>query len=151
MTDRTKRLDVLSFYSIIRNAYSFKAPEEAHQVLEANFLRYGGKDRLILYIDGGAAVEKEETAKKRRANRDKSAEKCYKNLDALEQRVINNQKARKRHFVDVKKSLASLFYWPSSVRQEFIDYLLKAGWTVRICETEADVAIVADCRPEDIG
>ncbi|GJJ77517.1 putative transposase [Entomortierella parvispora] len=150
MTDRTKRLDVLSFYSIIRNAYSFKAPEEAHQVLEANFLRYGGKDKLILYIDGGAAVEKEETAKKRKANRDKAAEKCYKNLDTLEQRVTNNQKARKRHFVDVKKSLASLFYWPSSVRQDFIDYLIKAGWTVRICETEADVAIAADCRPEDI-
>ncbi|GJJ77583.1 hypothetical protein EMPS_09942 [Entomortierella parvispora] len=150
MTDRTKRLDVLSFYSIIRNAYSFKAPEEAHQVLEANFLRYGGKDKLILYIDGGAAVEKEETAKKRKANRDKAAEKCYRNLDALEQRITHNQKASRRHFVDVKKSLASLFYWPSSVRQDFIDYLIKAGWTVRICETEADVAIAADCRPEDI-
>ena len=26
----------------------------------------------------------------------------------------------------------------------------QAGWTVRICDTEADLAIAADCQPDDV-
>ncbi|KAG0074293.1 hypothetical protein BGZ92_003449 [Podila epicladia] len=82
--------------------------------------------------------------------RDKATTKCTKSLNKLEGIIINNIKPRKRHFADVKTSLASTFKWSSQYRQSFIEYMQQAGWTVRICETEADVAIAIDCQPEDI-
>ena len=148
--NRTGRLDVLSFYPVIRNAYSHQTLDQAHLILEKTLSRFGTKESLILYIDGGQAVEKQETTRSREAAREKAAVKCQQSLDVLEQRIINNEKARKRHFVDVKTNLSSTFYWSSSARQSFVDHLRQAGWNVKLCETEADVAIASDCQPGDI-
>ncbi|KAI7831428.1 hypothetical protein BC939DRAFT_185770 [Gamsiella multidivaricata] len=57
---------------------------------------------------------------------------------------------RKRHFTDVRTSLAATFYWTSLNRQAFLTYMMQAVWTVRICDTEADLAIATDCGPDDI-
>ncbi|KAF8976403.1 Rad2 nuclease, partial [Haplosporangium bisporale] len=150
MGSRKGRVDVLSFYPVIRNAYSHHAPEKAHSILEQHLMRFGSKSNLILYVDGEPALEKQETAKHRKESREKATIKCKESLDKLEAIIINNVKPRKRHFTDVKTSLASTFCWSSQHRQSFIEYMKQAEWSVRICETEADVAIAVDCQPGDI-
>lgn len=150
MGSRKGRVDVLSFYAVIRNAYSHHTPEKAHSILEQHLMRFGSKSNLILYVDGEQAFEKQGTAKCRKESREKATIKCTESLDKLEGIIINNVKPRKRHFTDVKTSLASTFYWSSQHRQSFIEYMKQAEWSVRICETEADVAIAVDCQPEDI-
>ena len=57
---------------------------------------------------------------------------------------------RKQHFISIKKNLVSAFYWPLSSRQHFAEYMRGVGWTVVLCNTEADVAIARDVQPGDI-
>ncbi|KAG0030690.1 hypothetical protein BGZ83_004681, partial [Gryganskiella cystojenkinii] len=143
-------VDVLSFFGVIRNAYSHHSLEKAHTIVEEHLKRYGSKSNLVLYIDGGPALEKQETSKKRRESGSKAALKCTGSLDKLESIIENDGKPRKSHFVDVKKSLSSTFYWSSEDRQALIRHLQQTGWTVRVCETEADVAIAQDSKPDNI-
>lgn len=151
MGDRKGLVDVLSFFSVIRNAYSYYAPDVAHTILERHLSRFGSKSNLILYIDGGPAQEKQDTAKLRKDARDKATNKCIASLEILDAIIKSDDpKPRKRHFTDVKASLASSFYWTSTDRDSFILYMKGAGWSVRLCETEADLAIAVDCRPNDV-
>ncbi|KAF9329953.1 hypothetical protein BG006_007043 [Podila minutissima] len=76
-------------------------------------MRFGSKANLILYVDGGPALEKQETAKRRTEARDKATTKCTESLNKLEDIINDNIKPRKRHFTEVKTSLASTFYWSS--------------------------------------
>ena len=145
-----RRLDFLSSYSVIKDAYTHNTVEKAHELLEQYAMRFGTKDLLIVYIDGTQALEKAETAKVRQSIRDKAVAKCEKSLSELEHRINSNKKPRKRHFTDAKTSLAATFYWTLSMRRAFIQYMQQAGWKMRICETEADVAIARDCEPGDI-
>ncbi|KAI7821857.1 hypothetical protein BC939DRAFT_197878 [Gamsiella multidivaricata] len=147
---RKGRIDVLSFYSVIRNTYSYNTPERAHAILGQHLMRFGPRSNLVLYVDGGQAVEKQHTAEIRRASREKATVQCTKSLDELERHINNNLKPRKRHFTDVRTSLAATFYWTSPNRQAFLTYMKQAGWTVRICDTEADLVIATDCGPDDI-
>jgi len=150
MSNRRRLVDVLSFYGIIKNAYSHHTAEKAHELLERHLLRFGTKSNLVLYVDGGLALEKQETAKHRQESRNKAATKCSECQDKLEAIIDSEAKPRKQHFVEVKKNLASTFYWNSEIRQSFITYMEQAGWTIRRCETEADVALASDCLLEDI-
>ncbi|KAG0013179.1 hypothetical protein BGZ82_002274, partial [Podila clonocystis] len=150
MGSRKGRVDVLSFYSVIRNAYSHHTPEKAHSILEQHLLRFGSKSNLILYIDGEPALEKQDTAKHRKESQEKATIKCMESLDKLEVIIINSVKPRKRHFTDVKTSLATTFCWSLQHRQSFIEYMKQAEWSVRVCKMEADVAIAVDCQLGDI-
>ncbi|KAF8946092.1 hypothetical protein BGZ46_005874, partial [Entomortierella lignicola] len=138
MGSRRGLVDILSFFAVIRNAYSRNAPDNAHTILEQHLLRFGSKANLVLYIDGGPCLEKQETAKHRKESRDKASNKCSESMNKLESIIKNNIKPRKRHFTDIRTSLAATFYWSSEDRQSFITYMRQAGWTVRICQTEAD-------------
>ncbi|KAG0336078.1 hypothetical protein BG004_008206, partial [Podila humilis] len=146
----TRRFDFLSSYSVITNAYTHSSVDKAHEILEEYTSRCGTKDNLILYIDGAQAVEKSGTAKVRQEIRNKAVSRCEKSLMTLEHMVVNNIKARKRHFTDVKTNLATTFYWTMTMREAFIQYMQVAGWKVRRCQTEADLAIAQDCEPGDI-
>ncbi|KAF8929937.1 hypothetical protein BGZ47_000819 [Haplosporangium gracile] len=132
------------------NAYSNNPLDRAHEILERYLMRYGTKASLVLYVDGGQALEKQHAAKTRKAAREKSTISCEQSLDELERRIDNNLSIRKRHFTDVRTSLGRTFYWSLPARQAFITYMLQAGWTVRPCETEADLAIALDCQPGDV-
>jgi hypothetical protein len=135
---------------VIRNAYSNNPLDQAHRILERHLMRFGTKANLIPYVDGGQALEKQHAAKIRKAVRDKAVVRCKRSLDELKQRLDNNLRVRKRHFTDVRTSLASTFYWSLPARQAFIEYMVQAGWTVRLCVTEADLAIALDYQPGDV-
>ncbi|KAF9990357.1 hypothetical protein BGZ75_002137, partial [Mortierella antarctica] len=146
----TRRIDLLSRFSVIRNAYANNSVEQAHSILEKDIARFGTKENSVIYVDGLQAVEKEHTALIRQEARKKAAERCEKSLDVLEERISKAMKVRKRHFSDVKTSLASTFYWSLTMRDSFVEYMTRAGWKVEACDTEADVAIARDCQPGDI-
>ena len=146
----TRRIDLLSRFSVIRNAYTNNSIEQAHLILEKDIARFGTKENSVIYVDGVQAVEKEQTALVRQDARKKAGDRCEKSLNVLEERISKALKVRKRHFSDVKTSLAETFYWSLSMRDSFVDYMTRAGWTVEACLTEADVAIARDCRPGDI-
>lgn len=100
-------------------------------------------------MDGEQALEKQETARFRKKSRAGAAAKCLTSLEKLET-TINNLKPRKRHFTDVRSSLSATFYWTLDDRRAFKTYMDGAGWSIQICQTEVDVAISADCQPDDI-
>ncbi|KAK3810385.1 MAG: hypothetical protein J3Q66DRAFT_405139 [Benniella sp.] len=59
------------------------------------------------------------------------------------------QKLHKNHFQDATKSINKCFYWSLEARQDFASYMRENGWSMRLCQFEADVDIASDCRPED--
>ncbi|KAF9536987.1 hypothetical protein EC957_009129 [Mortierella hygrophila] len=73
-----------------------------------------------------------------------------KSITVFEERLNDNLRVRKRHFIDVKAGLKSSFHWPLRSRQEFANYMRHRGWTVDVCETEADLAMAQDAQPDDI-
>ena len=150
MGNRKGLVDVLSFYGVINEAYSRHTPEKSHLILEEHIMRFGSKENLVLYIDGGPSLEKKETGRIRSEARAKAAVKCSDNIGQLEDTIKYNRKPRKRHFSDINASLGLAFYWSTQDRQSFISYMQQAGWTLRICETEADVAIAVDCLSDDV-
>ncbi|KAF9998091.1 hypothetical protein BGZ80_006863, partial [Entomortierella chlamydospora] len=149
-TTSIKRIDLLSRFSVIRTAYTQNSVENAHAILEKDIERFGSKDTVIVYVDGAQAQEKEHTAHARQETREKAASRCKAALAMLQDRIDRNLKVRKRHFTDVKTNLASTFYWSLPIRASFVEYMTQAGWKIKICETEADVAIAQDCKPGDI-
>lgn len=148
--DNTRRVDVLSFFAVIKSAYANKPLVQAHAFLEKHLMKLGTKENLVLYVDGEQAAEKEHANMIREAAREKAAVRCNQSLATLEQRIDDNLRIRKSHFSAVRTSLSSTFKWSFPDRQAFLAYMNQAGWTVRECETEADVAIAVDCKPEDI-
>ncbi|KAG9321417.1 hypothetical protein KVV02_000551 [Mortierella alpina] len=51
MGNRKGRVDVLSFYGVIKNAFSHPTPDKAHTILEQHLLRFDEKSNLVLYVD----------------------------------------------------------------------------------------------------
>ncbi|KAG9067690.1 hypothetical protein KI688_011277 [Linnemannia hyalina] len=149
--NRRRRLDVLgTCYRVIRNSYSNNPPDVAHRKLEKEVSRYGSSLDMSLYIDGYQAVEKSHTAAEREGVRDRAIERTTTALDTLESRLDNGLRIRKRHFVDVRSGLTSSFYWSRESRLGFAQYMQNAGWTVKVADTEADLAIAIDAEPDDI-
>ncbi|KAG0028814.1 hypothetical protein BGZ81_004393 [Podila clonocystis] len=110
MNNRTRRIDVLSFYPVIKNAYSGHSLDQAHAILEQRLLRYGAKPNVVLYIDGEQAVEKQHAVKIREAVQEKATIRCEQSLGELERRINNNLRARKRHFTDsTRRKMLKLF------------------------------------------
>ncbi|KAG0025465.1 hypothetical protein BGZ82_009998 [Podila clonocystis] len=110
MSNRTRRIDVLSFYPVIKNAYSGHSLDQAQAILEQHLVRYGAKANVVLYVDEEQAVEKQHAAKIREAVQEMATVRCEQSLNELERRIDNNLRARKRHFTDVRTSLAPTFY-----------------------------------------
>ncbi|KAF9316077.1 hypothetical protein BGZ91_005633 [Linnemannia elongata] len=149
--DKHRRLDVLgTCYQVIRNSYSKNPPDVAHRMLEKEVRRYGSSLDMSLYIDGYQAVEKSHTAAERERVRDRALERTTTALDILDSHLDNGLRISKRHFVDVRSSLASSFYWSRESRLGFAQYMQNAGWTVKLADTEADLAIAIDAQPDDI-
>ncbi|KAI7816717.1 hypothetical protein BC939DRAFT_32985 [Gamsiella multidivaricata] len=146
----TRRFDLLSRFSVIRNAYTQNSIEMAHTVLELDVMRFGTKENTIIYVDGIQAEEKEFTAQIRQEAREKTTKRCKESVDELQRRIDNNLKVRKRHSADAWTSLASSFYWSLPIRDAFVKYMQGEGWNIQRCETEADVVIAQDCRFDDI-
>ncbi|KAG0057380.1 hypothetical protein BGZ83_010839 [Gryganskiella cystojenkinii] len=146
----TRRIDLLSRFSVIRYAYTHNSVEQAHLTLEKDVAQFGTKENSVIYVDGPQAVEKEHTAKIRLEALEKAVDRCEKSLGVLQERINESMKVRKKHFTDVKTSLASTFYWSLTMRESFVEYMTRAGWKVQTCATEADVAIARDCQPGDI-
>ncbi|KAI7821004.1 hypothetical protein BC939DRAFT_456829 [Gamsiella multidivaricata] len=133
-TTSTKRIDLLSRFSVIRTAYTQNSVEKAHAILEKDIEQFGSKDTVIVYVDGAQAQEKEHTAQARQKTREKAASRCKEALDFLQDRIDRN----------LKTNMASTFYWSLPIRASFVEYMTQAGW-----KTEADVAIARDCEPGD--
>ncbi|KAF8917525.1 hypothetical protein BGZ58_005080, partial [Dissophora ornata] len=146
-----RRMDLLgSRYRFIRDAYSNNPLKVAHERLEKEVARYGSRDNMTIYLDGLQAEEKSDTAIKREKARTDALGACKKSLDTLESIIDNNLRVRKRHFTDVRSGLASSFYWSIESRRSFHEYMTRSGWSVKTCETEADLAIAVDTQPDDI-
>ncbi len=124
--------------------------EQAHSILEKDIERFGTKENSIIYVDGVQAAEKQETALARQKTRKEAGERCEESLDVLEDRIRKGLRVRKRHFTDVRASMASAFYWSLDMRNSFVEYMTRKGWNVVACPTEADVAIAQGCQPGDI-
>ncbi|KAF9278892.1 hypothetical protein BGZ88_000287, partial [Linnemannia elongata] len=76
--------------------------DAANRILEKEVCRFGAALDMTLYIDGDPAKEKAETAAERQKRREKALEQTATSLATLESRIDNNQRLRKRHFVDVR-------------------------------------------------
>ncbi|KAI7826005.1 hypothetical protein BC939DRAFT_447508 [Gamsiella multidivaricata] len=116
----TRRFDLLSRFSVIRNAYTRNSIEVAHTILELDVMRFGTKENIIIYVDGVQAEVKEFTAQIRQEAREKTTKRCKESVDELQRRIDNNLKVRKRHFADAWTSLASSFYWSLPIRDAFV-------------------------------
>jgi hypothetical protein len=53
-------------------------------------------------------------------------------------------------FKNVDKNLRGGFTWSFQDREDFVDFLVGQQLDARLCRTEADTAIAADCQPVDI-
>ncbi|KAF8945884.1 hypothetical protein BGZ52_009221, partial [Haplosporangium bisporale] len=146
----TKRFDLLSRFSVIRDAYTRNPTEKAHVILEQDIMQFGTKENMVIYVDGVQAEEKAYTTQVRQKTRENAVVRCENAMDVLQDRINNNLKIRKRHFTDVKASMSSTFYWSLPMRASFTLYMIQAGWRVQTCETEADVAIAQDCHSGDV-
>jgi hypothetical protein len=85
-----RRVDLLSRFAVIRNAYSRNAVDKAHETLEQDIKRSGTKENIAIYVDGVQAEEKEFTAMIamiRRKAREKSTMQCERAVDKGELRI----------------------------------------------------------------
>lgn len=144
------RVDVLgSFFTSVRHAFTTRTADNAHMSVENAILSSGIPKTAILYIDGEQTEEKKSTQDERAEKRTTAAQQAQKVLQTLEDRLDGDRKLHKHHFSDATKIINRSFYWSLESRQDFAAYLSNNGWTVRLCPFEADVAIAAECQPDD--
>ena len=153
LTTGNRRFDVMAnCFQVIQRAYSNQnlPPDAAHRILETEIKRFGNPHNMVLYIDGGQAEEKSNTAKTRDAARQKALDKTEASVNVFETRLSDGKRIRKRHFIDIKAGFKSAFYWSLPSRQEYANYMQRLGWTVIVAGTEADLAIAVDAGDNDI-
>jgi len=151
ITTGERRCDVMgTCFRVIREAYSNHPQEIANEILRKHIERFGNKFNMVLYIDGPQAEEKRSTAQVREMGRAKALGRVEASIDTFESRIDSGLRIRKQHFIDVKKGLGASFYWRLASREHFAEYMRGLGWVVKVCTTEADVAIAQDAQPGDI-
>ncbi|KAF9900204.1 hypothetical protein EC991_007789, partial [Linnemannia zychae] len=151
LTTGTRHIDILAnCFLVVRTAYTNLPQEAAHRMLEKEIEHFGTKDNLRLYIDGPQAIEKQNTAEVREANRERALKRVAVSLNTFESRLNENKRIRKRHHSDIKAGLASSFYWSHTSRMLFAEYMTTRGWTVQICTTEADISIAQSIQANDV-
>ncbi|KAG9063258.1 hypothetical protein KI688_004862 [Linnemannia hyalina] len=150
-TTGRRRFDVLSTsFRTIGYAYSSHPQDVANRMLQKEVERLGNHLNMMLYLDGPQPVEKASTAQVREAARMKALDHLSTDVETFETRMEADLRIRKQHFIAIRKNLVSAFYWSLPSRQHFAEYMRGVGWTVILCNTEADVAIAQDAQPEDI-
>ncbi|KAG0019442.1 hypothetical protein BGZ80_005807 [Entomortierella chlamydospora] len=109
--DSKMRIDVASFFTVIRSTYSknTKDKTKAHQALLGHISRFGGKSRMVFYVGGAAAVEKKETHMRREDRRVKSSQKASTAIKVLKDRVSCGKAPTNRQFKDATKALNGAF------------------------------------------
>ncbi|KAK3837900.1 MAG: hypothetical protein JOS17DRAFT_377464 [Linnemannia elongata] len=150
-TTGRRRFDVLgTSFRTIRDAYSRHPQDIANRMLQKEVERFGTPLNMTLYLDGPQPVEKMSTAQVREAARMKALDHLSSSIQTFEARMEADLRIRKQHFIAIRKNFVSAFYWSLSSRQHFAEYMRGVGWTVILCNTEADVAIARDAQPGDI-
>jgi len=148
---RLRHIDILGcFFSTIRRAYSCYDADKAHLIVESAIKKYALPTNSILYMDGQPSQEKRATNVRRQEIRDKAVRQAELDIIRLEDRVGTKQKMRKQVYFSAKRNLEKAFSWALVAKQSLIEFLLSNGWTVVICETEADVTIARYSQPDDI-
>ncbi|KAF9404254.1 hypothetical protein BGZ76_007034, partial [Entomortierella beljakovae] len=105
---------------------------------------------MVLYLDGKPSSEKHETQIRREEIRSNALRLATIHYESLEKRVENNQRVHKPHFIKISKNLRKAFYWSLDARESFRVYMIERGWNIKMCPFEADLAMAADCKPNDI-
>ncbi|KAF9982873.1 hypothetical protein BGZ75_005653 [Mortierella antarctica] len=145
------RVDVLGTYFLtIRYAYIRHPPHTAQQSIEKEISKLGDKSRLILYVDGHQATEKQATHDARGATRAVAKAEAQKFLAEIEDRVKKDLSVRKWRFDNTDKSIKKSFYWNVHDRASFCRHMEQSGWTVQTAATEADVATAREIEPGDV-
>ncbi|KAI8346471.1 hypothetical protein B0O80DRAFT_469158 [Mortierella sp. GBAus27b] len=145
------RVDVSSVhYSTIRYLYTNPTDiNEAHTKLEYWMSKYGDKENTRFYVDGEVALEKSRTHIDRQQRRQVALAKADTGISDLESRLVEEKRVRKRHISTVYKNLRDGFHWSIEHRTSFVDFMKSKGYDIVLCQTEADVLIATECKPED--
>ncbi|KAF9983813.1 hypothetical protein BGZ65_001386, partial [Modicella reniformis] len=145
------RIDVLgTFFTTIRNAYTHHPLDTAHRIVEKEISKIGHKAQLVLVLDGAQAKEKRATHEVREKARVEAKTRAQTLLHDLKDRISKGQRVRKWRFLEIDKNITKSFYWTPEARTAFTDYMKQNGWHVMIAETEADLSIACNSRPEDL-
>ncbi|KAF8904552.1 hypothetical protein BGZ58_006494, partial [Dissophora ornata] len=105
---------------------------------------------MVFYVDGAPALEKTETHRERDEKRVKALRTAEVAVETLSHRVSQGQPPTKQMFKNVEKGLRGGFKWSLQDRKDFVEFLQRQRLDARLCRTEADVAIAADCQLQDI-
>ncbi|KAF9536178.1 hypothetical protein EC957_012261, partial [Mortierella hygrophila] len=105
---------------------------------------------MVFYVDGHPALEKKEAHRERNAKRVKALMAAEVATKTLSERIGRGKPPTKAMFKNVDKNLRGGFTWSLQDREDFVDFLLGQQQDARLCRTEADNAIAADCQPTDI-
>ena len=146
-----RHIDILGcFFTTIRRAYSCYDADKAHLIIESAIKKYALSTNSLLYMDGQPSEEKRATNIRLQEIRDKAVKQAELDIIHLEDRVSTKQKMRKQVYFSAKRNLEKAFSWSLVAKQDLIEFLRSNGWTVVVCETEADVAIARYSQLGDI-
>lgn len=146
------RVDVLTFFHKIRTIFTKYSDDKtrACAILFEYLKKFGDPSRMVLYVDGEAALEKVATHQERERKRNSQLIAANEAIQLFEERVMEGRPPTSQMLKNVEKSLQGGFKWSIRDREDFIEFLQGQQLDARICRTEADIAIAADCQPHDI-
>ncbi|KAF9135027.1 hypothetical protein BG015_003334 [Linnemannia schmuckeri] len=126
------RIDVEgSIYATIRYAYIHSnSLEAAHSLVYKWIQKLSSQDISVLYFDGGPLEEKKGTHDEREQRRAKALLSADKVVQHFADRVDNNSRIRKQHFVNVNKQLTNTFRRDPADRHSLAMYCRDRDWTV---------------------
>ncbi|KAF9918007.1 hypothetical protein FBU30_000411 [Linnemannia zychae] len=95
-------------------------------------------------------MEKKETHRKPNAKRVRALMAAEVAINTLSERISRDKPPTKVMFKNVDKNMQGAFTWSLQDREDFVDFLIGQQQDARLCRTEADIAIAADCQVHDI-
>jgi hypothetical protein len=152
--DSVFRIDILAtFFSFIQRLHTSTSidPPTCNIIFERHLVSCKiPKESSILYIDGASPEEKRETRLTREAKRAIALQKAQTSIGTMEGQVRSGRGVRKQDFNKLTKHIRAAFYWSPESRASLKAYLVKQGWNLAECPSEADIAIADDCQLNDI-
>ena len=112
----------------------------AHAILFEHIKKYGNPTRMVFYVDGAPAFEKKGIHRARNEKRVKALKAAKVAVETLNDHVFKNPEV----------SLRGGFKWSLRDREDPVDFLQGQQLDARLCRTEADIDIAAECQPKDI-
>ncbi|CAO3570957.1 unnamed protein product [Mortierella alpina] len=122
----------------------------AHLILLEHLKKYTDPANTVYYVDGYPALEKQATHRVRDEKRVKALTTAETAIKTIEERVSQARPPTKELCKKAEKGLRGGFKWSILDRRNFVAFLQGQQLDARFCETEADIAIAADCQPVDI-